>query len=47
MTQASDTHSKTLGYVLWIFGFTGAHSDLGSTIEIIANDGCVWKPYAA
>ena len=25
MTQASDTHSKTVGYVLWVFGFTGAH----------------------
>ena len=25
MTQASDTHSKTVGYVLWLFGFTGAH----------------------
>jgi len=21
----SDTHSKTIGYILWIFGFTGAH----------------------
>lgn len=21
----SDTHSKTMGYLLWIFGFTGAH----------------------
>lgn len=21
----TDTHSKTFGYVLWIFGFTGAH----------------------
>jgi TM2 domain-containing membrane protein YozV len=21
----NDTHSKTLGYLLWIFGFTGAH----------------------
>lgn len=20
-----DTHSKTIGYMLWIFGFTGAH----------------------
>jgi TM2 domain-containing membrane protein YozV len=20
-----DTHSKTLGYLLWLFGFTGAH----------------------
>lgn len=25
MTQASDTHSKTVGYILWLFGFTGAH----------------------
>lgn len=25
MTAASDTHSKTVGYILWIFGFTGAH----------------------
>ncbi len=25
MTQAGDTHSKTIGYILWIFGFTGAH----------------------
>lgn len=23
--MASDTHSKTIGYLLWIFGFTGAH----------------------
>ncbi len=23
--MASDTHSKTVGYLLWIFGFTGAH----------------------
>lgn len=22
---ATDTHSKTIGYLLWIFGFTGAH----------------------
>ncbi len=21
----SDTHSKTMGYVLWVFGFMGAH----------------------
>ena len=21
----TDTHSKTLGYLLWIFGFTGSH----------------------
>ncbi|MEM9079904.1 MAG: TM2 domain-containing protein [Verrucomicrobiota bacterium] len=21
----SDTHSKTIGYLLWIFGFTGSH----------------------
>ena len=25
MTNTSDTHSKTVGYVLWLFGFTGAH----------------------
>ncbi len=25
MTQWHDTHSKALGYLLWIFGFTGAH----------------------
>lgn len=23
--MANDTHLKTYGYVLWIFGFTGAH----------------------
>ncbi|MCB1198702.1 MAG: TM2 domain-containing protein [Deltaproteobacteria bacterium] len=21
----NDTHSKTMGYILWIFGFTGSH----------------------
>lgn len=25
MTQRIDTHSKTVGYLLWIFGFLGAH----------------------
>ncbi len=25
MIQLNDTHSKTIGYILWIFGFTGAH----------------------
>lgn len=25
MTQRIDTHSKTIGYILWIFGFTGSH----------------------
>jgi TM2 domain-containing membrane protein YozV len=25
MNATSDTHSKVLGYLLWIFGFTGAH----------------------
>lgn len=25
MAQTGDTHSKTIGYILWIFGFTGAH----------------------
>jgi TM2 domain-containing membrane protein YozV len=24
-TLPSDTHSKTVGYLLWLFGFTGAH----------------------
>lgn len=24
-TITNDTHSKTIGYLLWIFGFTGAH----------------------
>lgn len=23
--MANDTHSKTIGYLTWIFGFTGAH----------------------
>lgn len=25
MAQTGDTHAKTIGYILWIFGFTGAH----------------------
>ena len=25
MLQVNDTHSKVIGYVLWLFGFTGAH----------------------
>ncbi|MFZ5572021.1 MAG: NINE protein [Thermodesulfobacteriota bacterium] len=25
MTLANDTHLKSIGYILWIFGFTGAH----------------------
>ncbi|MDH3389932.1 MAG: TM2 domain-containing protein [Gammaproteobacteria bacterium] len=25
MTPADDTHSKLIGYILWIFGFMGAH----------------------
>lgn len=25
MTGPADTHSKVVGYALWIFGFTGAH----------------------
>lgn len=24
-TTTSDTHSKVIGYLLWLFGFTGAH----------------------
>lgn len=25
MTANPDTHSKTIGYLLWVFGFMGAH----------------------
>ena len=25
MPHPGDTHSKTIGYLLWIFGFTGSH----------------------
>ena len=25
MNAANDTHSNTIGYILWIFGFTGSH----------------------
>jgi TM2 domain-containing membrane protein YozV len=25
MNTRNDTHLKTVGYILWIFGFTGAH----------------------
>ncbi len=25
MNSTNDTHSKILGYILWIFGFTGSH----------------------
>ena len=25
MAQPGDTHTKTIGYILWIFGFMGAH----------------------
>ena len=25
MAERNDTHSKTIGYILWIFGFTGSH----------------------
>ena len=25
MEQAGDTHSKLIGYALWVFGFTGSH----------------------
>ena len=25
MNTGNDTHLKTVGYILWIFGFTGAH----------------------
>jgi TM2 domain-containing membrane protein YozV len=25
MTNSADTHLKTIGYILWLFGFTGSH----------------------
>ncbi len=25
MSSSNDTHSKVIGYLLWLFGFTGAH----------------------
>ena len=25
MASETDTHRKTIGYILWIFGFTGSH----------------------
>jgi TM2 domain-containing membrane protein YozV len=25
MNETQDTHLKSIGYILWIFGFTGAH----------------------
>ena len=25
MNAHNDTHSKTIGYILWLFGFTGSH----------------------
>jgi TM2 domain-containing membrane protein YozV len=25
MSRSEDTHSKLIGYLLWVFGFTGAH----------------------
>lgn len=25
MNRVNDTHYKTIGYILWIFGFTGSH----------------------
>ena len=25
MNPTNDTHLKSLGYILWIFGFTGSH----------------------
>lgn len=25
MNSSNDTHKKTIGYILWIFGFTGSH----------------------
>ena len=25
MSNSNDTHRKTIGYILWLFGFTGSH----------------------
>jgi TM2 domain-containing membrane protein YozV len=25
MNMNRDTHRKTIGYILWLFGFTGSH----------------------
>lgn len=25
MTHSNDTHLKSIGYILWLFGFTGSH----------------------
>ena len=25
MADSTDTHRKTIGYILWLFGFTGSH----------------------
>jgi TM2 domain-containing membrane protein YozV len=25
MSNTTDTHRKTIGYILWLFGFTGSH----------------------
>jgi len=25
MDPAKDTHLKSIGYILWLFGFTGSH----------------------
>jgi TM2 domain-containing membrane protein YozV len=25
MANSTDTHSKVIGYILWLFGFTGSH----------------------
>ena len=36
--MGEDTHSKTIGYLLWIFGFMGAHRFYyGKPIS-----GCIW-----
>jgi TM2 domain-containing membrane protein YozV len=38
MTDSSSTHSKAIGYLLWIFGFSGAHRFyFGKTIS-----GTIW-----
>jgi len=37
-TQTTNTHSKVIGYLLWIFGFTGSHRFYyGKPVT-----GCIW-----
>ena len=39
--QTTDTHSKTIGYILWIFGFLGAHRFYTSRTWVFGKAECV------